>query len=186
MNKLWFALATLLVLGLSAGTAAADDDHKITICHKGQDITVDVHAVPAHLDHGDNPIPCEQVANPPCACGQDWDPVLCTLPDGSTKLFANQCFATCAGARNCQPFSAGGIGACSDIFNPVTCVLPDGSTKTFANICQARLGGCQGPFNLLCACGTIYLPVRCGDGKIYVNACVAACFGHEVGCTPLQ
>lgn len=177
---LWTAVATWIVLGLSAGTASADQDHKVTICHKGQDITVDFHAVPAHLDHGDSPIPCEGVAN--CPCGQDWDPVVCTAADGSTRVFANQCFATCSGATGCTPLITS-IGACSDIFDPVSCTLPDGTTKTFANMCQARLAGCQ-TFNVLCPCGLIYAPVRCADGKIYVNACVAACSG-STGCNPL-
>lgn len=179
-SVLWIAVATC-VLGLSAGTVSADQDHKVTICHKGQNITVDIHAVPAHLDHGDTPIPCEGAGT--CPCGEDWDPVVCTLPDGSTKIFANECFATCAGARGCQSVVTG-IGVCSDIFNPVSCTLPDGTTKTFANMCQARLAGCQGPFNVLCPCGLIYAPVRCADGKIYINACVAACQG-STGCNPI-
>jgi len=37
----------------------------------------------------------------------------------------------------------------------------------------------------MCPCGLIYAPVRCADGKIYVNACVALCEG-ATGCTPLQ
>jgi hypothetical protein len=39
----------------------ADDDqygHKVTICHKGHTISVDRHAVPAHLAHGDTLGPC--------------------------------------------------------------------------------------------------------------------------------
>lgn len=39
----------------------ADDDqygHKVTICHKGHTISVDRHAVPAHLAHGDTVGPC--------------------------------------------------------------------------------------------------------------------------------
>jgi hypothetical protein len=33
------------------GVAAAHD--AVLICHKGREITVDAHAVPAHLAHGD-------------------------------------------------------------------------------------------------------------------------------------
>jgi hypothetical protein len=32
--------------------------HLVTICHKGHTITVDEHAVPAHLAHGDHLGPC--------------------------------------------------------------------------------------------------------------------------------
>ena len=32
--------------------------HHVTICHKGHTITVDEHALPAHLDHGDTLGPC--------------------------------------------------------------------------------------------------------------------------------
>ena len=32
--------------------------HKVLICHKGRTISVDQHAVPAHLRHGDTTGPC--------------------------------------------------------------------------------------------------------------------------------
>jgi len=32
--------------------------HKVTICHNGHTIVVDLHAVPAHLAHGDTLGPC--------------------------------------------------------------------------------------------------------------------------------
>src|SRR5881275_2656732 len=39
----------------ASGSAAADQyGKKVTICHKGQTITVDENAVPAHLKHGDH------------------------------------------------------------------------------------------------------------------------------------
>jgi uncharacterized protein YraI len=34
------------------------EDHKVTICHKGHTITIDEHALPAHLAHGDTLGPC--------------------------------------------------------------------------------------------------------------------------------
>src|SRR5205814_1762045 len=39
----------------AGNTAAADQykPHKVTICHKGHTITIDEHALPAHLRHGD-------------------------------------------------------------------------------------------------------------------------------------
>jgi len=176
-SVLWIAVATCVVLGLNAATASADQDHKVDICHKGNVISVDVHAVPAHLDHGDL-LSCGDV---PCACSSEFDPVSCTLPDGSTKVFANECLARCAGCTG--PFDR--LAICSNIYNPVTCTLPDGSTQTFANACQARNAGCTGPFNVLCPCGQIYAPVRCNDGRVYVNACVAACNGG-IGCEPIN
>ena len=56
--------AVAVVIALSSTTPMAsvvpggEDDHRVTICHvDGQGrfhpITVDYHAVPAHLDHGD-------------------------------------------------------------------------------------------------------------------------------------
>jgi hypothetical protein len=171
-SVLWIAVATFVVLGLSAGTASAQD-RKIEICHNGNIISVDIHAVPAHLEHGDLLGSCEGTT--PCACGQNFDPVACTLPDGTTRIFANECFATCAGATGCER-----LGVCSNIYDPVTC---DG--VTYANACQARNAGCTGPFTTLCACPQIYAPVRCSDGTVYINSCVATCQG-ATGCTPLQ
>jgi len=168
-SMLHIVVATCFVV-LSARTASADQDHKIQICHKGQTIEVDVHAVPAHLDHGDLLGPCG--GTPGCACGQDFDPVRCA--DG--KIYANQCFANCAGA----PGPCTHLGVCSDIFDPVSC-----GGKIYANQCQAENAGCTGPFVKLCACGLIYAPVRCADGVIYVNACVAQCQG-ATGCSPIQ
>ena len=169
-SVLWIAFAACVVLGLSAGTASAAQDHKIDICHKGKTISVDIHAVPAHLEHGDR-LFCDGVS--PCACSEEFDPVSCTLPNGTTRVFANECLARCAGCTG--PFDR--LAICSNIYNPVTCTLPDGTTQTFANACQARNAGCTGPFNVLCPCPQIYAPVRCADGRIYINACVAACQG---------
>ncbi len=177
MCKPWIAVAMCLALALSAGTAAAQNQgHKIVICHNGHDIEVDVHALPAHLAHGDLPIPCGSA--PPCACSLEFDPVLCTAPDGTAKTYINECVAACDGATGC-----GSVGVCSDIFNPVTCTNAAGETRVFANACQARLAG-FGNCNTLCACGLIYAPVRCGDGSVFINQCVASCQGAS-GCTPL-
>ncbi len=33
-------------------------DHKVKVCHKGHTITIDEHALPAHLKHGDHIGPC--------------------------------------------------------------------------------------------------------------------------------
>jgi hypothetical protein len=177
-SVLWIAFATCIALGLSAGAASAQDEHKIEICHKGQTISVDIHSVIAHLEHGDFPVPCNQTNPPPCGCTLEFNPVTCTLPDGTLKTFVNRCVAACAGARDC-----GTIGACSDIFNPVRCTNAAGESRVFANQCQAELAG-FGSCAPLCPCPQIYAPVRCGNGKTYVNACVAQCDGAS-GCTPL-
>jgi hypothetical protein len=168
-SVLWIAVATFIVLALSAGTASAEQ-HLIKICHKGQTIEVDVHAVPAHLEHGDLLVPCGEPV--PCACGLNFDPVTCA--DG--KTYANPCLAACANA----PEPCRRLGVCSNIYDPVTC-----NGVTYANECQARLAGCDGPFQVLCPCGLIYAPVRCSDGTIYVNACVAQCRGAS-GCAPVD
>ena len=167
-SVLAMVVATCFVV-LSAGTASAQNDsHKITICHKGNTISVDFHAVPAHLDHGDVIGECGQP--PLCACSEEFDPVSC-----GGKVYANECLARCAGCTG--PFEE--LCVCSDIFNPVTC-----NGVVYANICAAHCAGCTNA-QLVCACGLIYAPVRCADGKIYVNACVALCEG-ATGCTPLQ
>jgi hypothetical protein len=94
------------------------------------------------------------------------------LPDGTVKTFVNQCFAACAGARECPT-----IGVCSDIFNPVRCTNPQtGESRLFANECQANLAGFTGCAKV-CACPQIFAPVRCAGGKIYINQCVAQCDG---------
>jgi hypothetical protein len=171
-SALWIAFATFVVLGLSAGMASADQGHKIDICHNGHIISVDVHAVPAHLEHGDLLGDCDGTT--PCACGQNFDPVTCTLPDGSVRTFANACLAACAGAT---PGDCPRLGICSQIYDPVTC-----NGTVYANLCQALNAGCT-VAQVLCPCGSIYLPVRCSDGRVYVNACVAQCQGQS-GCAP--
>ena len=173
-SALWILFAVCIALGLSAGAAFAAQDHKIDFCHNGHIISVDVHAVPAHLEHGDRRGDCQ--GGTPGACGQDFDPVVCTLPDGTVRTFANRCLAVCAGVTEPCP----SVGVCSNIWDPVRC-----NSVIYANECQARLAGCTGPFEVLCPCPTIYAPVRCGDGNIYVNSCVAQCQGQS-GCTPLQ
>ena len=164
----WTAIATLVVLGLSAGTASADQQ-LIEICHKGKTISVDVHAVPAHLDHGDRLGSCEGGGT--CVCDFSFDPVTCA----NGKTYANQCLADCDNAPGpCQR-----LGVCSNIYDPVIC-----NGVVYANECVARNAGCSNPTKL-CACGLIYAPVRCSDGTIYVNACVAACRGAS-GCSPVE
>ena len=171
-SVLWFVFVACVALGLSAGAASAAQDHKIEICHNGHIISVDIHAVPAHLEHGDLLGDCQ--GGTPCACGQNFDPVTCTLPDGTRRTFANQCFANCAGAVGpCET-----VGVCSNIWDPVTC-----NGQVYANLCQARLAGCTAA-QILCICPQIYAPVRCSDGRIFVNTCVAQCQGGT-GCTPL-
>ena len=169
---LGIAVAAFVVLVLSAGAASAQGQ-LIEICHKGQTIKVDVHSVPAHLEHGDRLGNCDGGACAPCAL--IFDPVTCA--DGVT--YANECFAACAGA----PEPCVRLGVCSNIWDPVSCTAPDGSIQIYANRCQALNAGatdCQ----VLCPCPTIYAPVQCADGKIYVNACVAQCQGQS-GCTDL-
>jgi hypothetical protein len=174
-SALWIALTMCIALGTSAGLAFAAEDHKLEICHKGQTISVDVHAAPAHLEHGDLPVACEVEGNV-CGCGLDFDPITCVLPDGTTKTFANECLARCAGATgNCPR-----LGICTNIWNPVSC-----NGVIYANLCQAALAGavldCPLP---LCACPLIYAPVHCTDGRTFVNSCVAQCLGQSI-CTPL-
>ena len=57
---------------------------------------------------------------------------------------------------------------------------PNAASQKFAG-CNA---GCSGPFLRPCVCPQIYAPVRCSDGTIYINACIAACQGAS-GCTPV-
>jgi hypothetical protein len=164
----WIAVATFVALVMGAGAASADKA-SVTICHKGQEISVNVHAVSAHLDHGDRLGSCDGTGT--CSCSLIFDPVTCA--DGNA--YANQCLADCAGA----PGPCDRLGVCSNIFDPVSC---DG--VIYANECLARNAGCTN-ITRLCACGNDYNPVRCSDGTIYVNACVAACRGAS-GCTPLN
>lgn len=165
-SVLWTAAAMLVVLGLSAGTASAAQ-RLVEICHKGQTISVDVHAVPAHLEHGDRLGPCEGA----CVCSQIFDPVTCA----NGKTYANACLAECDNA----PGPCVRVGVCSNIWDPVIC-----NGVVYANECQARNAGCTS-ITRACACSLDYAPVRCSDGNIYINACVAACRG-ATGCTPLN
>ena len=172
LSVMWIAVAACIVLGLSAGTASADQN-LIEICHKGKNISVDVHAVPAHLEHGDHVGSCG--GDSTCACGLEFDPVTCA--NGVT--YANECLARCAGA----PEPCGRLGVCSNIFNPVLC---SSTGVIYANRCLALNAGCPpGDITVLCACPLIYAPVQCGDGNVYINSCVASCRGAS-GCTPLN
>src|SRR3712207_6622212 len=59
----------VMALTMVAGPAFAGDydygkdkgnDHKVTICHKGKTISVDKHALKAHLKHGDYKDKCKK------------------------------------------------------------------------------------------------------------------------------
>jgi hypothetical protein len=164
---LWIFAATWIFMALSAGFASAQS---IEICHKGKTLTVSVNAALAHLNHGDSPGAC---GGPVCSCGLNFDPVTCA--DG--KTYANACLAECSGS----PGPCTRLGVCSQIYDPVVC-----NGVTYANRCLALNAGCDpGTITVLCPCPTIYAPVRCGDGKIYVNECVASCSGAS-GCTPVS
>ena len=161
----WTAIT--VVLGLIAGTASAEQ-RLIEICHKGRTISVDVHAVPAHLEHGDRLGSCD--GDSLCVCSFAFDPVTCA--NGVT--YANACLAACAGA----PEPCVRLSICTQIWDPVIC-----NGVIYANECLARNDGCIGAPRL-CACPQIYAPVRCADGNIYINACVAQCRGAS-GCVDL-
>ena len=168
-SVLWTVIATLVAFGLSVGTASAKQ-RLIEICHKGNVISVDVHAVPAHLEHGDVLGSCD--GGGACGpCNLLFDPVTCS--NGVT--YANQCFADC----NNAPGPCERLGICTQIFDPVSC-----NGQIYANECLARNAGCTNPTKL-CVCPQIVAPVRCSDGNIYINSCVAQCRGAS-GCTPVQ
>jgi len=168
---LWIAVATCLVFGLSAGAASAQPN-LIEICHKGKNLKVNVHAVPALLLQGARLGSCEgEVCG---ACSLQFDPVTCS----NGKTYANECFAECDGATGCTR-----LGICSNIYDPVTCTAPDGSTQTYANRCQAQLAGATA-CGVVCACDQSYAPVRCSNGTVYVNSCIAECSGQS-GCVEL-
>lgn len=57
MSKLVGLLALLAALA-AIPAANANGDHKAFVCHKGKTLTVDLHAVRAHLRHGDKPGAC--------------------------------------------------------------------------------------------------------------------------------
>ena len=56
------AAVALLAAGAASGVTVAAStgkpSDKVAICHKGHTITVDDHALPAHLAHGDTIGPC--------------------------------------------------------------------------------------------------------------------------------
>jgi len=60
--------AAAIVLGLLLTSAAEAKSHNVTICHKGQEISISENAVDAHLRNheADNLGPCEEAAVCPC------------------------------------------------------------------------------------------------------------------------
>lgn len=63
MRRLLILTAAVAVL-LTAGLVPVLANTKVDVCHNGQTINVDSHAVPAHLRHGDTEGPCEETGGP--------------------------------------------------------------------------------------------------------------------------
>jgi len=67
MNKSSFITICIIFITVSAVTVSAKDKgekhgkEKVTICHKGKNITVSESAVKAHLNHGDSLGPCPEI-----------------------------------------------------------------------------------------------------------------------------
>jgi hypothetical protein len=204
IRVLWIAIVACVVF-MSVGGAWAKSDPKITICHKGQTITIAQSAWKAHQMHGDKlgkcPISCE------AACTREYKPVTCE--NGNT--YNNTCLAGCAGQTECTPCNE----ACSKIYEPVICdgnlygnaclAMCAGQTKTecepkyeacpkifdpvicgdkiYGNRCLAWADGkreCTSP-ECASSCSKIYDPVKCADGNTYGNECIAECAG-ATGC----
>jgi hypothetical protein len=61
------AAPVAIVLGLMLSSVAEAKNHKVTICHKGKEISVSENAVDAHVrNHGDTVGPCEEDVVCPC------------------------------------------------------------------------------------------------------------------------
>jgi hypothetical protein len=72
-RSLWIAAVSSFVLILGVGVVLAANLPNVTICHKGQTITVDAHSLAAHLAHGDGLAQCGNL----CACQPIFAPVFC-------------------------------------------------------------------------------------------------------------
>ena len=167
-KSLWLAAVGSFVLILGVGVVLAARLDTITICHRGQTITVSQNSIPAHAAHGDSPGACDQV----CDCPFIFDPVTCA---SNGKTYLNLCIAQCDGATGCVR-GGGDLCACPAIWDPVVC----GSGIVYANICLATCAGCTSVPHL-CVCPLIFAPVTCSDGVTYVNQCTADCLG-ATGC----
>lgn len=69
MKKL--VLSAVAIAAIIAGTTVANNNDKVTICHKGQEITVSANAVEAHLAHGDKLGSCDDTNNPSFLVDED-------------------------------------------------------------------------------------------------------------------
>jgi hypothetical protein len=59
-----YLLAAVVASLALVGVASAHGGHKTTICHKGKTLSVDQHAVSAHLHHGDKTGACKPTPPP--------------------------------------------------------------------------------------------------------------------------
>lgn len=61
MKKIGIIAGLIIIPFLGSEKLVAND--KITICHNNHEITIDMHALPAHLDHGDDLHGCNGSGN---------------------------------------------------------------------------------------------------------------------------